>query len=226
MVIENPKILVTKRGPLLISGCWGVVRKPSAPSRFFSVPRSARLTRPIDYISDWIQALCWGLSTGFGSKITYFYPVFHIIMLLHRNSRDNARYVLPPSFLSSRRPWLTFPPSLPFFFAAVRGNTGPIGSSTSASYHIREPLPRRCRSRNADTCGSSPTDSSRMYFKEKEAPSSFPSLPPPLYSNKQEEKHKSKMAFNILVPTPSAFSLAPVCPPPGWLFPSEFYDIL
>ncbi|KAL8292638.1 hypothetical protein RQP46_001250 [Phenoliferia psychrophenolica] len=71
-VIENPKILMTKRGPLLISGCWGVVRKPN-------------------YISDWIQAICWALSTGFGSKIPYFYPAFHLTMLLHRNARDNAR---------------------------------------------------------------------------------------------------------------------------------------
>ncbi|KAM0752194.1 ERG4/ERG24 ergosterol biosynthesis protein [Meredithblackwellia eburnea MCA 4105] len=70
--MKNPKVLQTKRGPLLISGCWGVVRKPN-------------------YIADWIQAICWALSTGFGSKIPYFYPVFHLTMLLHRNARDNAR---------------------------------------------------------------------------------------------------------------------------------------
>ncbi|KAK4702769.1 Delta24(24(1))-sterol reductase, partial [Phenoliferia sp. Uapishka_3] len=71
-VIENPQFIQTKRGRLLISGCWGVVRKPN-------------------YISDWIQALCWALSTGFGSKIPYFYPLFHLTMLLHRNARDDAR---------------------------------------------------------------------------------------------------------------------------------------
>lgn len=28
--MKNPKTLQTKRGKLLLSGCWGVVRKPSA----------------------------------------------------------------------------------------------------------------------------------------------------------------------------------------------------
>jgi len=73
-VIKNPKVLQTKRGKLLIDGLWGVVRKPN-------------------YTSDWVQAIIWALSAGFGSKIPYFYPAFHLTMLLHRNSRDNARSV-------------------------------------------------------------------------------------------------------------------------------------
>lgn len=46
-----------------------------------------------DYISDWTQGLIWGLSAGSGtdSYIPYFYPVFHGIMLLHRNTRDDAK---------------------------------------------------------------------------------------------------------------------------------------
>lgn len=70
--MKNPKVLVTKRGKLLISGCWGVLRKPN-------------------YTSDWVQGMCWALAAGFGSKIPYFYPAFHMTMLLHRNVRDNAR---------------------------------------------------------------------------------------------------------------------------------------
>lgn len=44
-----------------------------------------------DYISDWIQAIIWGASAGQGSVIPYYYPVFHATMLLHRNSRDEAK---------------------------------------------------------------------------------------------------------------------------------------
>lgn len=46
---------------------------------------------PLDYTFDWFQALVWGFSAGQGSVIPYFYPLFHITMLLHRNSRDDAR---------------------------------------------------------------------------------------------------------------------------------------
>ena len=47
-----------------------------------------------DYTSDWIQGLCWGLSAGLISPIPFFYPLFHFTMLIHRNSRDNARSVV------------------------------------------------------------------------------------------------------------------------------------
>lgn len=71
-VLHNAKTLQTKRGKLLIDGLWGIVRKPN-------------------YTTDWCQAIIWALSAGFGSKIPYFYPCFHLTMLLHRNSRDNHR---------------------------------------------------------------------------------------------------------------------------------------
>ena len=44
-----------------------------------------------DYTLDWFQALVWGISAGTNSVIPYFYPAFHITMLLHRNARDDAR---------------------------------------------------------------------------------------------------------------------------------------
>ncbi|KAK4050112.1 C-24(28) sterol reductase [Microbotryomycetes sp. JL201] len=71
--MKNPKYMVTERGSkLLIDGMWAYLRKPN-------------------YTFDWFQALVWGLSAGFGSAIPYFYPVFHLTMLLHRNGRDEAR---------------------------------------------------------------------------------------------------------------------------------------
>lgn len=88
--IKNPKILKTKRGALLISGCWGVLRKPS--ELFLTCSARVRSDGAIlDYSADWIQGVCWALAAGTGSKIPYFYPAFHLTMLLHRNVRDNAR---------------------------------------------------------------------------------------------------------------------------------------
>ncbi|GAA5929696.1 hypothetical protein JCM1841_005940 [Sporobolomyces salmonicolor] len=72
--LDNPPFLQTKRGKLLLGGLWGYLRKPN-------------------YTFDWFQAVVWALSAGarLNSKIPYFYPVFHLTMLLHRNGRDNAR---------------------------------------------------------------------------------------------------------------------------------------
>ncbi|GJN94350.1 hypothetical protein Rhopal_007424-T1 [Rhodotorula paludigena] len=70
--LDNPKTFKTKSGELLIDGCWAYLRKPN-------------------YISDWIQALIWGLSSGTNSVIPYYYPFFHCTMLLHRNARDEVK---------------------------------------------------------------------------------------------------------------------------------------
>ncbi|GAA5912614.1 delta(24(24(1)))-sterol reductase [Sporobolomyces salmoneus] len=73
--LENPKYLKTHLGgKLLLGGLWGYLRKPN-------------------YTFDSIQAIIWGISSGAGTKslIVYWYPVFHAIMLLHRNGRDDAR---------------------------------------------------------------------------------------------------------------------------------------
>ncbi|GAA5942691.1 hypothetical protein JCM10213_005944 [Rhodosporidiobolus nylandii] len=70
--LDNPKTFQTKRGELLVDGCWAYLRKPN-------------------YISDWTQAIVWALSAGINSKIPYFYPLFHGTMLLHRNARDDAK---------------------------------------------------------------------------------------------------------------------------------------
>jgi delta24(24(1))-sterol reductase len=68
-----PKILRTKNGgSLLIDGFWAYARK-------------------IHYTCDIVMALCWGLACGFGGVLPYFYPVFFLIMIIHRASRDEAR---------------------------------------------------------------------------------------------------------------------------------------
>ncbi|KAF9654072.1 ERG4/ERG24 ergosterol biosynthesis protein [Thelephora ganbajun] len=71
---RNPKNLTymnTKRGTkLLTSGWWGRSRHPN-------------------YFGDWLMALSWSLATGFNTPITYFYPVYFFVLLVHRQLRDD-----------------------------------------------------------------------------------------------------------------------------------------
>jgi protein-S-isoprenylcysteine O-methyltransferase Ste14 len=61
----------TARGTaLLVSGFWG-------------------LARHMNYLGDWMIALSWGLLTGFGSIIPYFYPLWFALLLLTRERRDD-----------------------------------------------------------------------------------------------------------------------------------------
>ncbi|KAG0167736.1 hypothetical protein DFQ28_005769 [Apophysomyces sp. BC1034] len=71
--IKNPEYIRTEHGNLLLaSGWWGYARKPH-------------------YTADLTMALCWGLITGFGSYLPYFYITFFICVLTHRVSRDFER---------------------------------------------------------------------------------------------------------------------------------------
>uniref|UniRef100_A0A0B7B1M0 Delta(14)-sterol reductase n=2 Tax=Arion vulgaris TaxID=1028688 RepID=A0A0B7B1M0_9EUPU len=54
---------------LLVSGWWGICRKPN-------------------YLGDLIMALSWSLTTGFGQVLTYFYPIYFLGLLVHRERRD------------------------------------------------------------------------------------------------------------------------------------------
>jgi delta14-sterol reductase/lamin-B receptor len=61
----------TARGTrLLVSGYWGMARH-------------------MNYLGDWMIALSWGLLTGFGSIIPYFYPIWFALLLLTRERRDD-----------------------------------------------------------------------------------------------------------------------------------------
>ncbi|XP_041353367.1 delta(14)-sterol reductase TM7SF2-like [Gigantopelta aegis] len=54
---------------LLVSGWWGMVRKPN-------------------YLGDLCMALAWSLPCGLNA-LTYFYPVYFLILLVHRERRDS-----------------------------------------------------------------------------------------------------------------------------------------
>ncbi|KAI8089710.1 ergosterol biosynthesis ERG4/ERG24 [Halteromyces radiatus] len=71
--LKHPTYITTEHGNLLLtSGWWGIARKPH-------------------YTGDLLMALSWGLITGFGSFLPYFYFCFFLCVLTHRVSRDMER---------------------------------------------------------------------------------------------------------------------------------------
>lgn len=68
--LKNPSYIKTKQGNLILTGgWWGYARKAH-------------------YTADLIMALSWGFICGFNTVITYFYPAFFIVVLIHRVTRD------------------------------------------------------------------------------------------------------------------------------------------
>ncbi|KAL0572203.1 erg24, C-14 sterol reductase [Marasmius crinis-equi] len=71
---RNPKNLqyfTTESGrKLLTSGWWGRSRHPN-------------------YLGDLLMALAWSLPTGFDTPITYFYVTYFLVLLIHRQRRDD-----------------------------------------------------------------------------------------------------------------------------------------
>ncbi|KAJ3022912.1 hypothetical protein HKX48_004956 [Thoreauomyces humboldtii] len=68
--VRHLEFIHTERGTrLLVSGWWG-------------------LARHINYTGDWLMALSWCLTTGFGTPFTYFYAIYFGILLIHREHRD------------------------------------------------------------------------------------------------------------------------------------------
>ncbi|XP_071397032.1 delta(14)-sterol reductase LBR isoform X2 [Centroberyx affinis] len=72
---SDPKLAYLKTIPtatgksLLVSGWWGVVRHPN-------------------YLGDLTMALAWSLPCGFSHLLPWYYMIYFIILLVHRDSRD------------------------------------------------------------------------------------------------------------------------------------------
>jgi delta14-sterol reductase len=49
------------------------------------------VARHINYFGDWIMALAWCLPTGFSTPLTYFYPLYFAVLLIHRDLRDEEK---------------------------------------------------------------------------------------------------------------------------------------
>lgn len=70
---KNLKCIKTKTGSrLLADGWWGY-------------------SQHINYLGDWLIGWLWCLPTGFESPLTYFYVVYFALLLLHRQTRDEAK---------------------------------------------------------------------------------------------------------------------------------------
>ncbi|XP_028997042.1 delta(14)-sterol reductase LBR isoform X2 [Betta splendens] len=72
---SDPKLSYLKTIPtatgksLLVSGWWGMVRHPN-------------------YLGDLLMALAWSLPCGFSHLLPWYYMIYFIILLVHRDSRD------------------------------------------------------------------------------------------------------------------------------------------
>ncbi|KAI0086592.1 ERG4/ERG24 ergosterol biosynthesis protein [Irpex rosettiformis] len=68
---KNLKYINTEQGTkLLVSGWWGLCRHPN-------------------YLGDLLMALAWSLPTKFNTPVTYFYVSFFLLLLIHRQRRDD-----------------------------------------------------------------------------------------------------------------------------------------
>ncbi|XP_063078811.1 delta(14)-sterol reductase LBR [Engraulis encrasicolus] len=57
---------------LIVSGLWGFVRHPN-------------------YLGDILMGIAWSLPCGFTHAVPYFYLVYLIVLLIHRNARDERQ---------------------------------------------------------------------------------------------------------------------------------------
>ena len=85
----------TDRGTkLLVSGFWGVARHAN-------------------YLGDLMMGLAWCLTTGFARVLPYFYFIYFVILLVHRERRDNdhcaRKYGNQWSEYTSRVRWRILP---------------------------------------------------------------------------------------------------------------------
>uniref|UniRef100_A0A672G3F5 Delta(14)-sterol reductase LBR n=1 Tax=Salarias fasciatus TaxID=181472 RepID=A0A672G3F5_SALFA len=68
--LSGLKTIPTATGKsLLVSGWWGVVRHPN-------------------YLGDLLMALAWSLPCGFSHLLPWYYMIYFVILLVHRDSRD------------------------------------------------------------------------------------------------------------------------------------------
>ncbi|KAI4802047.1 hypothetical protein KUCAC02_019906 [Chaenocephalus aceratus] len=68
--LSHLKTIPTATGrSLLVSGWWGVVRHPN-------------------YLGDLLMALAWSLPCGFSHLLPWYYMIYFLILLVHRDSRD------------------------------------------------------------------------------------------------------------------------------------------
>lgn len=81
-----------------------------------------KYVRKVHYTCDLYFAFCWGLVTGFSSPFPWFYPVFFMIMIVHRAYRDIQR--CREKYGAA---WIEYERRVPYLFIPV----SPTGLHTS-----------------------------------------------------------------------------------------------
>ena len=78
-------------------------RNPAAPEfarlRTIATPTGSRLlaggwwgvARHVNYLADWLMCVAWSLPTGAATPLTYFYPLYFAVLLVHRDARDEEK---------------------------------------------------------------------------------------------------------------------------------------
>jgi delta14-sterol reductase len=82
----------TIEGRLLVSGLWGVVRKPN-------------------YVGDWVIAISFSLPCGFSHVFPYLYPIYLIILNIHRAIRDDEKCAE-----KYKEAWQKYRQRVPYYF--------------------------------------------------------------------------------------------------------------
>jgi Delta14-sterol reductase len=92
---KRPQFIQTARGnKLLTSGWWGVARHSN-------------------YLGDLTMGLAWCLTTGLSNVLPYFYIIYFVILLVHRERRDHEhcarKYGADWKAYESKVPWRILP---------------------------------------------------------------------------------------------------------------------
>ncbi len=92
---KRPEYIQTERGTkLLTSGWWGVARHSN-------------------YLGDLTMGLAWCLTTGLSNVLPYFYIIYFVILLVHRERRDQdhcaRKYGSDWKTYESKVPWRILP---------------------------------------------------------------------------------------------------------------------
>lgn len=92
--IKNPTYIQTAHGNLLLTSGWfGICRKPhyTAGTGIDCICRRGGNWIANADLTDLMMSISWGLITGFGSFLPYFYFCFFVVVLTHRVTRDHQR---------------------------------------------------------------------------------------------------------------------------------------